>query len=259
MAFTRRNTFPSNHQTLSHLSLSGVSKQWQALAVEFLFQQVWVRHGVRGLLECLKGSVQSEGCGRYVRRLELPSTPINDDVANPVWLVDILACCPHLQIIIQPTFYSRVNDLEWWFNPIPTEQPQTNDVVLMSLKFLHWSSCGFGRETIMASHLLLFKIILCALNLCYISVLWLIFPCGLILKEVHWTSHPVLLPSLKTLNFERNLGLNPGIQNGDLPNWLMLYCLPITSWTSSPQAIHPFISLGHSWASQESSRNPPWY
>ena len=27
----------------------------------------------------------------------------------------------------------------------------------------------------------------------------------------------------------------------------MLYCLPITSWTSSPQAIHPFISLGHNY------------
>ena len=81
--FQSSNFVPSQSLTTA-ISLSGVSKQWQALAAEFLFQQVWVRHGVRGLLECLKGSVQSEGCGRYVRRLELPSTPINDDVANPV-------------------------------------------------------------------------------------------------------------------------------------------------------------------------------
>ena len=115
--FQSSNFDPSQSLTTA-ISLSGVSKQWQALAAEFLFQQVWVRHGVRGLLERLKGFVQSEGCGRYVRRLELPSTPINDDAANAVRLVDILACCPRLQIIIQPTFYSsRVDDLEWCLIP----------------------------------------------------------------------------------------------------------------------------------------------
>ena len=49
-----------------------------------------------------------------------------------------------------------------------------------------------------------------------------------ILKDVDRTSHPVLLPSLKTLNFERNSGLSPGIQNGDLPNLTHLILDPLS-------------------------------
>jgi len=229
--FQSSNFSPSRSPTTA-ISLSRVSKQWQALAAEFLFQRVWVRHGVRGLLESLKGSMQSEGYGRYVRRLELPSTPMTHDAANRVRLVDILACCPRLQIIVQPTFYaSKVGDLGYWFDPIPAEQPQINDsdVVLTSLKFLHWSTYGLGGEAIKASLSLLSNIIVCSPNLCYLSVSWPTSIREPILQDVDRTSHPVLLPSLKTLNFERNSGLSHrDIQNGDLPNLIHLTLNPVS-------------------------------
>jgi len=130
--FQSSKTCQSRYPTTA-ISLCRVSKQWQALAVEFLFQRVWIRHGVRGLLESLKGSMRSEGYGRYVRRLELPSRPINHDAMNPIRFVDILACCPYLQILVKPAFYGNIGS-DFWSNHIPAEQPQINDVVLTSLK-----------------------------------------------------------------------------------------------------------------------------
>jgi hypothetical protein len=77
-----------SHSHTIALNLSRVSKQWQALAAEFLFRRVFVNHGAQGLLQSLKGSMESEGYGRYVRRLELHSMPVNRDTADPIRLLD---------------------------------------------------------------------------------------------------------------------------------------------------------------------------
>jgi len=233
--FQSSNFFPPRSPTTA-ISLSRVSKQWQALAAEFLFQRVWVRHGVRGLLESLKGSIQSEGYGRYVRRLELSSTPVNRDAANPIRLVDILACCPYLQIFVQPAFLvCEVGDLEFWSNPIPAEQHQSNDVVLTSLKFLHWSSYGDMEEALEASRSFLSNVILRSPNLCYLSISFPMLVSGSIFKGVGRTGHPVLFPSLKTLAFKRDSGLNDQvIQNSDFPNLTHLKLPPFHLYDISP-------------------------
>ena len=201
--------------------------------MEFLFQRVWIRYGVRGLLESLKGSMRSEGYGRYVRRLELPSRPINHDAMNPIRFVDILACCPYLRVLVKPAFYGNIGS-DFWSNHIPAEQPQINDVVLTSLKHLDWTSCGYkGQDTFLGSHSVLSSIILRSPNLRYVSLSWLPGP---IFKDVDRTGYPVLLPSLKTLNFEGDPGLNHrGIQNGDFPNLTHLVLRPFDLHMIGPQ------------------------
>jgi len=197
------------------ISLSRVSKQWQAIAAEFLFRRVWVRHGAQGLLRSLEGPMHSEGYGRYVRRLELPSKLVHHDATNPIRLLDIFACCPHLEILVKPDFNGR-QDSRFWSNLIPVTQPQTNDVPLTSLTRLDWSSRGWAEhETLEATRSVLASLIFRSPNLRYLSES---FQPGPIFKDIDRSAHAILFPSL-TLYRAGYAGLSwAGIQRGDVPN-----------------------------------------
>ena len=217
----------SRYRSQSHttaMNLFRVSKKCQALAAEFLFREVWVRHGAHGLLRSLKGSVQSEGYGRHVRHLMLPSKLVNHDAANPIRLLDILACCPHLQILVKPIFHGK-QDNRFWFNLIPAAQLQTKDVILTSLKRLDWSSSGYMEDkTLEASGSILSNLIVRSPNLRYLSVLW---QPGPIFKDVDRSGHTIPFPSLTTLHLAGYAGLwRAGIQPGDTPKLINLILHP---------------------------------
>jgi hypothetical protein len=207
-----------SHSHTIALNLSRVSKQWQALAAEFLFRRVFVNHGAQGLLQSLKGSMESEGYGRYVRRLELHSMPVNRDTADPIRLLDILACCPRLQILDKRALSGRQGH-EFWSGLIPASQPQTNRVLLTSLKRLDWSCSGDPEfQTPELSRFALAGLLFCSPNLRYLSVLWQPRPVA-IPHTVHF--------SLTTLHLNEHMGLRQaGIHRGDAPNLIHVVCHP---------------------------------
>jgi len=213
---------PRQFQSQIALAVSRVSQQWQAIAAEFLFREVWVGHGAQGLLESLKGSqLLSEGCGRYVRRLELPSKLVHHDIANPIRLLDILVCCPHLQILVKRSFKGK-QDTEFWSNLIPAAHPRANDVVLKSLERIEWSS---SNDLILeASGAVLADLVFCSPNLRYLSISW---P-GPIFRDFGQGVYPHLPPSLTTLR-RRSYGGpdSAGIEPDDIPRLTHLICDPI--------------------------------
>ena len=212
------------------LALSRVSKQWQAIAAEFLFREVWLGHG---LLESLKGSqLLSEGCGRYVRRLELPSKLVHHDISNPIRLLDILACCPHLQILVKRSF-KVPQDAEFWSNLIPAAHPRANGVVLKSLERIEWSSsdglileaCGSALSD------LVFRLP----NLRYLSISW---P-GPIFRNFNRDAYPHLPPSLTTLRRRSFRGPDSaGIGPDDIPRLTHLICDPVNLPSESGYFLH---------------------
>jgi hypothetical protein len=186
-----------------------------------LFQEVWVGHGAQGLLESLKGSqLLSEGCGRYVRHLELPSKLVHHDIANPIRLLDILVCCPHLQILIKRSFKGK-QDAEFWSNLIPAAHPRANDVVLKSLERIEWSSSD--RLILEACGSVLSDLVFRSPNLRYLSISW---P-GPIFRNFDRDAYPKFPPSLTTLRHRSYGGPDSaGIEPDDIPRLTHLICNP---------------------------------
>jgi hypothetical protein len=215
---------PRQSQPQIALALSRVSKQWQAIAAEFLFREVWLGHGAQGLLESLKGSqLLSEGCGRYVRRLELPSKLVHHDIANPIRLLNILACCPHLQILVKRSF-TGPQDAEFWSNLIPAAHPRANDVVLKSLERIEWSGSHGDGLILEACGSVLSDLVFRSPNLRYLSISW---P-GPIFRDLDRDAYPHLPPSLTAWR-RRSYGGpdSAGIEPDDIPRLTHLICDPI--------------------------------
>jgi hypothetical protein len=99
-----------------------VCKNWRALALEFLYEDVRLRDSrqTRCFLDALVRSTNGkemslEGLGKYVRRLQLPIRNVNDlSRRTHVRLVDIVSACTNLEILIRPPYLDEIDDLHFW-------------------------------------------------------------------------------------------------------------------------------------------------
>lgn len=105
-----------------------VCRQWRALAVDMLYEDLRIRHGERtlaGVLESCKDR------GRWVRRAELPYTSTVTTTADrPLPCIAILQRCPELEVLVRPApepfdslrfdflaeglSLTSLKRLEWW-------------------------------------------------------------------------------------------------------------------------------------------------
>jgi len=127
-----------------------VCKHWKALASEFLYEDVRIQNSqqTRSFLDTLERSakeMRSEGLGKYVRRLQLPPSNVNEDLSRPtdVRLVDIINCCTNLEILTKPPYHDGTDDLRFWWGL--TTLAHDGRPKLASLKRLDWFA-GFREE-----------------------------------------------------------------------------------------------------------------
>lgn len=82
-----------------------VCRYWQTLARKFLYEDLRVGHGARGLLKSLERSAKElgeGGYGRWTRRVETYLVEYDsEDSTNPVTPLDILKWCPNVEILVK--------------------------------------------------------------------------------------------------------------------------------------------------------------
>ncbi|EMD38464.1 hypothetical protein CERSUDRAFT_32243, partial [Gelatoporia subvermispora B] len=89
------------------LSLLLVCKQWYQLALEFLYEDLWIR-SAGALEEVLIRGRETQGVleyGRWVRRVYLPYANTITDSPRTLAAVEMLRCCQHLQVLMRPGPY----------------------------------------------------------------------------------------------------------------------------------------------------------
>jgi len=180
---------------------------------------------------------------------------VHHDISNPIRLLDILACCPHLQILVKRSF-KVPQDAEFWSNLIPAAHPRANGVVLKSLERIEWSSSdGLILE---ACGSVLSDLVFRSPNLRYLSISW---P-GPIFRDVDPDTYSELSPSLTTLR-RRSYGGSgsAGIEPDDIPRLTHLICDPINVTFESGLALRGDTSVLDIAVSElrvlEVCQNPP--
>ncbi|EGN94080.1 hypothetical protein SERLA73DRAFT_188648, partial [Serpula lacrymans var. lacrymans S7.3] len=105
---------------------------WRALAMDLLYEDVRVRHGMQALVSALRGDEYlAEGNGRWVRRLELPYAHTNTATSDSsVTALNILKHCPSLEVLTRPFPSESADNMRFEFS--------AGHVVLTSLKRLEW-------------------------------------------------------------------------------------------------------------------------
>jgi hypothetical protein len=116
-------------------ALVRVCRQWKAMAMDLLYEDVRVKHGEQTLADALD-SAGERAYGKWVRRVELPyASTVATTSQHPISIA-ILERCPELQILVRPppqrttglSFQSpalvppltSLKRLEWWSTPDTT-------------------------------------------------------------------------------------------------------------------------------------------
>lgn len=160
-----------------------VCRQWRALAVDMLFEDLRIRHGEQTLADALESC---EERGSWVRRAELPYTNTITTTLRPMPSVAILKRCPELEILVRPA-PGPLDNLRFEFC--------AEDLPLTSLKRLEW---WYNDEAARSGGInSLDDVLSCTPNLQYLSV------GGQMMGRLR-THH---LPSLTILHLRRTNGL----------------------------------------------------
>lgn len=126
-------------------ALVRVCRQWKAMAMDMLYEDVRIRHGEQTLADALDSTGERAGYGKRVRRVELPYASTTANAPQHQTSITILERCPELQILVRPP-PQRMNDLS--FQSCILVPPLT------SLKRLDWWSTpdttGGGINSIQA-------------------------------------------------------------------------------------------------------------
>ncbi|KAJ7132661.1 hypothetical protein C8R46DRAFT_1326754 [Mycena filopes] len=145
MQETRPTSDAESTRLRTCVSLMRVSPSLRAIAAEFLYEDVRIADA-RDLESLLSGV--SHGYGPYIRRLELPTgryvscqsqsllsrkNPV-PCAPNAPSLGDILALCPHLEILVRPRLHLDAEDVTFWTALVA--KPTVG--VLSHLKRLEW-------------------------------------------------------------------------------------------------------------------------
>ncbi|KAJ7507502.1 hypothetical protein B0H11DRAFT_127347 [Mycena galericulata] len=138
------------------LALVRVCKLWRTLAEEFLYEDVRIVsfRALQSLVGGLRRSVEegSEGCGRYIKRLELPVKPThlrNESDTLPfchpspmygplsIHLGDLLRYCPRLEILVR-CLRLDAEDIHFW-DGLTSTPNEGSPPLCPQLKRLEWS------------------------------------------------------------------------------------------------------------------------
>jgi len=147
------------------------------------------------------------------------SKRVHRNIANPIRLLDILACCPHLQILVKQSSKGR-QGTEFWSNLIPAARPRANDVVLKSLERIEWSSSD--RLILEACGSVLSYLVFRSPNLRYLSISW---P-GPIFTDLRVNRNAYPRPPSLTALRRRSYGGpdSAGIEPNEIPRLTHLIC-----------------------------------
>ncbi|KAF7355057.1 t-SNARE coiled-coil-like proteiny domain-containing protein [Mycena sanguinolenta] len=143
------------------LALVRVCRLWRTLSEEFLYQNVRIvsSRALENLVRGMQRSAaeeESEGFGRFIRRLELQTKPTHfKNLTNAslpfrlpcpipisktptIGFSDLLRCCPRLEILVRPPLRFDADDMHFWdalvSTPIEGSRP-----LCPNLKRLEWS------------------------------------------------------------------------------------------------------------------------
>jgi len=217
-----------------------VCKDWQALAIEFLYEDIRIRHGARGLVEALSRSARvmgSAGYGYWVRRIELPPTRrriVNDDPTNPIRLIDILKFCPRVEILVKQPSLDDDDDVQFWEGIASTGAMQTDRITqsLTSLKRLDWvvfdPSVTFRLNPAITQTLdtRLSGIIFRSPNLEYFSL----SSSSDAFQDFDRDTYPTPFPSLTTLRLERLTPWSVKLRTQDMPKLTNVIANPVNMY-----------------------------
>ncbi|KZT71276.1 hypothetical protein DAEQUDRAFT_666114 [Daedalea quercina L-15889] len=170
-------------------ALVRVCKQWRAWALDLFFEDVWIERPEK--LRSLLGEGSDDcGCGRWVRRANLPYSSSATVSPRPLEAVKVLEQCPRLEVLVRkgPTTTRRDVDMRFEFT---TECPE-----LPSLKRLDWWHMNEAART--GGINLLGDVLQNAPNVQYLSLGGYVRFSSL---SVNGSS--ITLPSLTTLRFLR--------------------------------------------------------
>ncbi|KAJ7191190.1 hypothetical protein GGX14DRAFT_601070 [Mycena pura] len=179
-------------------SFALVSRLWNALANEILFENIRVDSRFHSLYDALN----RRGAAHLVRSIRLSSTRFDYDHA-------ILACCPGVQLIVLPDSPEHAAPLQ-----VPNHLGLDSVTQLLSLKRIYWT------ETRHASGLLR-KLVPIAPNLEHIFLSQSNYPTQRTLEALSLPQ----IPSLRGLGVgDHSLGT---ILQIDLQNLTLLHCTPL--------------------------------
>ncbi|OCH87403.1 hypothetical protein OBBRIDRAFT_796228 [Obba rivulosa] len=129
-------TLTTDDTLRTKLSLVLVCRQWRRLALEFLYEDIWLRE-MGSLAEQLLQGREGEGVpgyGRWVRRAYLPYANTITDAPRMPPIVEMLHSCQNLQVLTRPGPYHfpRRDDI------LRFDFPAGDCPSLTSLKRLDW-------------------------------------------------------------------------------------------------------------------------
>jgi len=168
-------------------ALVQVCKQWRAWALDLLFEDVWIERPEK-LCSLLGDGSDAAGCGRWVRRANLPYTSSATVSPRPLPAIKVLERCPRLEVLVRKGPSQRDVDMRFEF---ATECP-----ALPSLKRLDWWHVNEAARS--GGINLLGDVLQNAPNVQYLSLGGYVRFTSL---SVNGTS--IVLPSLTTLRFLR--------------------------------------------------------
>ncbi|TDL22970.1 hypothetical protein BD410DRAFT_184214 [Rickenella mellea] len=133
-------------------SLVLVCSQWNALATEFLHEDVLVRHGSKALADVLDGSTPSRinGLAKYVRRVCIPLVTPDPKEIFETDSSRIISMCPNLTAI---TCYSGPDDGRVEFDDWFDRPHLTNVIPTESLRRFEWENHNSVNTTYLPSFL----------------------------------------------------------------------------------------------------------
>lgn len=171
-----------------------VCQSWRSLGIEFLYEHVQVETLAK-IFESMDDR-ERKNIGRYVRRLQFPSRPFQYTTCIP--LLNILAICPRLTVLVQPTWEGGLDTNAVFWENITRPSSHNNLVALLSgVKRIDW--CTYGNEDHYQNHCtVLSAILLATTNLSYLHLRYKIDPFP--------GSSIITLPSLETLLLEGEIG-----------------------------------------------------
>ena len=242
--YKKRLRFQCPHFRLRY-SLVLVCKLWRVLALQFLYECVWITHARAALYfqrVLVKSMLQRPlGYGNWVRHLILPTASVNTSKEG-VRFVDIIRFCPQLETLTKAHYFGDDDDYFWrgLACTVPYEPGRYLSFgSFASLRYLHWCYSGSrdtNYEDLEAWRLS--EIVLHAPNLSFLSIQHFRRP----LLGFYPHTHPntVLCPSLTTLEF-RSAFTNTVpfvVRSQDMQNLVHVIALPEALFGFDPATAH---------------------